>query len=151
MDYKSHLLFAAALSAIAIFFFFPGFTPLRSATLVMASCTSSLLPDLDHPKSRISRAFQSIALSATALISASVLLSSGSLALAIFSFFAILSLLAFFYVLLLPRHRGLTHTLIFSAFFALLILLLTNDAYLSLFALLGYLSHLLADLTVKIF
>jgi len=151
VDWRSHLLFSAALSALAISFFFSSLPPARLAALFIAACASSLLPDLDHPKSRISRALQSAAFFAIALLSAAILISSNSPALALISFFAMLALLAFFYILLLPRHRGLTHTIIFSAFFALLIFLLTSDAYLSIFALLGYLSHLLADLTVKIF
>jgi membrane-bound metal-dependent hydrolase YbcI (DUF457 family) len=150
MDWKSHITIAGTIALLALLYFFPSVPPARAIALLFAACASSLLPDFDHPKSKSKKSADIFAFIAASAISFAIYVQSGSASLSIIAAIAILSLWLFFSKFFIPRHRGLLHSAAFSIFFGLAILLISQDAPLALFALLGYLSHLASDFTFKL-
>ena len=150
MDYKGHVLVAGGIAAFLLVVFFPSAGLAESLLLLLVCCASSLVPDLDHPKSFASRLLNLVAIFSFTAVTIAILLSTGSCQSAGLAFLAISASWLVFSSLARPRHRGITHTVIFSIFYAIAILLSSQSATLGLFSLAGFLSHLAADLQFKL-
>lgn len=149
MDYKKHLLFS-------ILLFLPSyyFAPLFFGDFPTSLCLclfGSLLPDIDHKNSKLSKLAFSLSL---ALLYASLLLFSFSKfqQLPITSLLLLLILppilLAALFALVRPRHRGITHS-VFFAIACTLAALAFFQAGAAAFAI-GIFSHLLSDRHLKL-
>ncbi|NUN11729.1 metal-dependent hydrolase [Candidatus Micrarchaeota archaeon] len=121
-----------------------------------------LAPDLDHDKSKIYRYasvgvffilfwfvfnyFQSINFVLT--FNESVF---SGLGLHLLAGFFVSSLLVFSIRFVKPRHRGMTHSVVFALLFALIVGFLTSSISFGLVGFVAYSSHLVADGVLKLF
>ena len=146
MDWKAHLILGAlAGAAVALFAFNSAGEQLF--LFCAMSAAAALLPDIDLRKSKISKIAYAIA--AAAIAAASWLISRGDgEKMLLYAGAMALALLAFD-LLARPRHRGITHSLLF-----LLVLAAAGYFAFGLFfasaLATGYLSHLLADGALKV-
>jgi len=124
---------------------------------------SALFPDIDLKQSKISRivtVFGILAVIYISFISVDYLrvpLSSSNIKLILiwlgeFITRIIIYSLAFIGLMTLirPRHRGITHTLFFTGIYGAVIFILAHSFMLSVYGMVGYLSHLLADRCIKL-
>ena len=146
LDWKAHLILGVLAGAAVAHFAF-GAGGERLLLFCAISGAAALLPDIDLRKSKVSQV--AYAAAAAAIVAAAWLLSGGDWRkMLLYAGAAALGLLAFD-LLARPRHRGITHSLLFLA-------LLAAAAYFAfgLFAAsalaTGYLSHLLADGALKV-
>jgi len=116
---------------------------------------SALAPDIDHDSSKIRQAADItvpvfgvfFALSSTCYADFQCIASDWRTI--IISALAITGLYTIVITYLKPRHRGITHTLVFAAVYFALLYAVANLSF-ALFGLAGYVSHLLADRHVKL-
>lgn len=141
MDWKAHLLFAAILSTFTFFFLFNVTDIFFLFQLIAFSLLSALIPDLDH-KMSIGRKLADMVAIALAGVFA-------YLANSLLLFFAILGVYFLLFWLLKPSHRGITHSLAACMAFTVIVFFLSNFN-MALAAFLGYFSHLLADMEIKL-
>ncbi len=146
MDWRSHVLIGIVLS-LPVMIYLQVELPMLILLSLFAGF-SALLPDVDHKMSKIrwlaDRAFVLFAViySYSNCMGCSVgEVIKDSLVL-IGIYFLILTFLS-------PRHRGITHSLLFVVLYGAVLFLLF-DGYLALAGLIGYLSHLVADKEIKI-
>ncbi|MFH1221738.1 MAG: metal-dependent hydrolase [Candidatus Micrarchaeota archaeon] len=152
MNWSAHLLIGVAVGCLLAFLLGLGW---QAALIPIAlAAFSALVPDIDHGESKI-RQFSDLAAIAFAVFFAvaakcpafACTLSSWQdtavYALAIFGAYAIVM------TYVMPRHRGIIHSILFAVIYAVLLLLLSNLQF-ALFGLAGYLSHLLADREIKL-
>lgn len=146
MDWKAHL-FLGVLAGFAVAFFGFGIAGAQLAVFCAVAGAGALLPDIDLRKSKISQASYGIA--AALILLFSLMLSNGDGArMLLYAAAMALALLALDF-LARPRHRGITHGLLFAlALAAAAYFLFGLTIAAALFA--GYLSHLLADGVVKL-
>ncbi|VVB58928.1 LexA-binding, inner membrane-associated putative hydrolase [Candidatus Anstonella stagnisolia] len=152
MNWIAHLAFSLALF-LAACAFYPSL--LTSPSPILLCLTASILPDIDHKNSKISRL--SFFISLVFLCALSVVFVSQTqqplaekLQLVLLSFILLAAALHVFLALLRPRHRGITHSFFFFALLCVPVFFAfgaTAAAGLSI----GYLSHLLGDFTLKLF
>ena len=145
MDWKAHL-FIGVFAGLAIGFFCFGMGT-QAILFSAVSGAGALLPDIDLRKSKISQIAYAVA--AVLIAAFSFLLSDGDIArMLTYAAAMALGLLALDF-LVRPRHRGITHSLLFALALAaaayFLFGLVAASALLT-----GYLSHLLADGVLKL-
>lgn len=150
MDYAGHLALSAACGLLLLYLFFPSLNEIESGSLMLVCLASSLVADIDHPKSRASGLAGQASIWFSALLALAVLLRSGSPLLAAIAFAAPLLLWHALWPIFRPRHRTLMHSMAFLAFYSLLALLLSASPPVALFAAVGFSSHLLADWTFRL-
>ena len=139
MDWKLHLFFGVLFGSIFAYFFD---LPLSDYVLFLAiSGFSSLLPDIDHPKSKISQIV--FAMVYLLILSFSFYYSKNFLQSIILSIILI-SIFFLLYFTFKPSHRGITHKFWFSVLFSFFLYLVFGFFAIAFF--LGYFSHILVDL-----
>ena len=149
MNYTGHIIFSLVLLIPAAFV-------LRISDawpFIAVGVASSLLPDIDHPKSKISSFVKQFVLLPTGLYLSYLMFRPCSGL--DWLYLAIVGLLLFFVIstmvnLLRPRHRGITHTYLALLSFSVLVFILSRNVELCVSAALGYFSHLIADKTFKV-
>ncbi|VVC02190.1 LexA-binding, inner membrane-associated putative hydrolase [uncultured archaeon] len=126
-----------------------------AALLPVALCAfSALVPDIDHGESKIRQITDAAALLFAVFLAvvstcpqlncaAGVWKTAAIYCLAVFGLYAIVM------AYIMPNHRGIIHSLLFAAIYAVVVLLL-SDWQLAIFATVGYCSHLAADKEIKI-
>lgn len=117
---------------------------------------SALAPDIDHDSSKIRKAaditvpifgfFFSLSSSCYANVDCIM----GSWRTIVISALAITGLYTIVITYLKPKHRGITHTILFALVFFALLYTVSNFAF-ALFGLAGYVSHLVADKHIRLF
>lgn len=149
MDWKSHLFFGAALGAAIAHF---ALHSEAQALILFAAISgaSALLPDLDTEKSKASQIVGTVA-AALLLIAAAWLALADGRGIAEFALYALALLAAAFALakILRPRHRGMTHGLLFFFAVCAVAYALLGGFFALAFAA-GYFSHLLADRCIKL-
>lgn len=147
MDWKSHAIIGTILAAIV--FYLLNVSLLSLVFLAIFSGFSALLPDIDHKMGK-ARSLADKAFVVFALIYSFI--SCGiSCDLVYFIKTALLLIGIYFLIItfLMPRHRGITHSLLFAFLYALVLYFLINFN-LALAGFVGYASHLLADKEIKL-
>ena len=146
MDWKAHF-FLGVLAGLAVAFFGFGIAGGQLAVFCAVAGAGALLPDIDLRKSKVSRLTYGIA--AALILLFSLLLSNGDGARMLLYAAAMALGLLVLDLLARPRHRGITHGLLFALALAaagyFLFGLLAASALLA-----GCLSHLLADGVLKL-
>ena len=147
MDWRSHALIGILLAVLA-FYFILHLSIESIALLSIFAGFSALLPDIDHKMSKIRSisdgAFVIFAIvySYTSCSSCQLLDLGKSALLLVGIYFLIITFLK-------PRHRGITHSLLFVFIYATVLYFLF-DRNLAIAGFIGYLSHLIADKEIKI-
>lgn len=155
MDWRSHVIAGVAFSLITLLLF--GINEISSLVILGAiGGLSALVPDLDHESSQ-GRKMLDVGFIGFAFLTA---LTSGcgsdiclpdiaQLSGMVMVFFAIAGAYFVFFTFMKPTHRGITHTVIASIVFCLLVFLLAGkEVAIAGFA--GYFSHLVADQHIKL-
>lgn len=150
MDWLKHSVFGFALAAIA--FYILAANPYETVVLALFAAGSALLPDLDHVGSKAREILDKLVIFIAVIFTYLFYCSdyscvlTESFALRIFAFAG-----AYFIVFTYfrPEHRGITHSLLLAAFFAILVYFVLGWKF-ALAGGLGYLSHLLLDRQIKI-
>ncbi len=146
MNFFGHVLvglLVSGLVALVINFAAP-YSPLPYAALALTPTLlgvvllGAILPDADHPQTRIHRLLQLGVLLLAAWLAYNY---THNLVLAILAGFAGVGL----FVLLKPRHRGITHTKTAALAYGIIIALLAQNALIGIVGAVAYYSHLLAD------
>jgi hypothetical protein len=106
----------------------------------------SLLPDIDLRKSKVSQiAYAAVLIAAVAF---AIYYGQQSLASSAYLFAAFLVAFGLLDLLLRPRHRTITHTLLFGGAMTLAVLIVSG-VFFAAAAGLGYLTHLAADNSLR--
>lgn len=151
MNWTFHFLIGFILALVV--FYFLSANPYEILFLALFAGGSALLPDLDHGNSKAKKILD-IVIIFIAVIFTFLFNCAGSFsciltenfALRVFAFVGIYSIIFTFFK---PEHRGITHSIIAAAFFALLVYFILGMNF-ALAGAAGYLSHLLADREIKI-
>ena len=155
MRWRSHALIGAVFSGA--FFYLQGTRdPFSLGLLALFGALCALAPDLDHEQSKgkkiLDGAFVIFALLSVYLGECGgvvCLPAISSLERMILMFLAIVGVYAMIFMFFKPRHRGITHTIVAGLVFGVLIYLVAGLT-LAIAGLVGYLSHLVADMHVKL-
>lgn len=155
MDWRSHALLAFTLALIVFGFVWP--QPLLSMFgLAFLSGVSALLPDLDHEMSKGRKVLNHlvpfvalIVVSTHTCDSLACLLSLEKLGFILLLSLALIGIYTIFFTYLKPKHRGITHSLLFSFLYGAVLYLIAGVA-LALAGFIGYASHLLSDKRLKL-
>lgn len=146
MNYANHLVIAFVFLLLTAFII--KWTISDIILFLPLSMASALLPDIDHPRSKITFLLKTFILlpfsyyfSYSFFDSWSRRLIGGTVLLAVS-----LALLRFFR----PRHRGITHTLSALIIFTVLVYILFLNKGLTIACSMGYFSHLIADRCLRI-
>src|SRR3989338_6045805 len=140
MDWRSHALIGIVATAIVLFFM-----GLRLESIVLLAIFagfSALLPDIDHQMSKIraisDRAFPIFALvySYNLCSSCNILETAKNALLLVGVYFLVVTFLK-------PKHRGITHSILFVLIYGATLFLLFN-INIAIAGAVGYASHLLA-------
>ncbi|MBI2079915.1 metal-dependent hydrolase [Candidatus Micrarchaeota archaeon] len=142
MDWKSHATIGILLTLITFIYFFQVTNIIQLLPLVLFAGFSALLPDLDHKMSKGKEILDGVII-IFAIIIAFV---NNSIIL----FFALIGLYFLFFTILKPKHRGVTHSILFTLVYAALIYFLISLNF-AIAGFIGYLSHLIADRELKLF
>ena len=143
MNYLEHML----LSIIAVFILFSAVQTPFSAQAASIALIGGILPDVDHAKSKAFKLFLALFFGLVFSL-CFYFLKQDALTKAAFSALAALLACGIVFVLK-PRHRGITHSLLAAAVFALAVYFYAG-LLLGLSAFLAYGSHLASDGVVKI-
>jgi membrane-bound metal-dependent hydrolase YbcI (DUF457 family) len=141
------------LASAAFGFPAPVSVSLPFAMLVLACAVSSMVPDLDHERSKGSRSlFIFLCLAAVVLAASATLTSISPDAVFNFAIYSLAQIGALFLIIkvLRPKHRGITHSLSALVLFASVVFLISRSPQVTFACFLGYLSHLLADFEIKL-
>ena len=152
MNYPEHVLvgiiFGAAFAIII------GAEPFLFASIVFVAAFSALVPDIDHESSKM-RQWMDLGVPICAFLFSYSAACDG-VACGVDNWHALLvNTLAItgLYMIVMtymkPRHRGITHTLVIAGAYGVAIWFFSNPN-LGIAALLGYLSHLVADRQIKL-
>jgi len=151
MNWIAHMAFSLVLF-LAVCPFFPVLA--GSPAPFFLCLAASILPDIDHKNSKISKI--SFFISLVFLCALSMVLISQlpqsleeKLILLLLSFALLAAALHVFCALLRPRHRGITHSLFFFALLCAPLFFAIGLPAAAGFSI-GYLSHLLGDFTIKL-
>ena len=156
MNWKEHLVIGMLFTAL--FFLFIDRSPSTFQLVLLLFCggMSALVPDLDHKESMGKSVLDVGFVVAAAFFSYSSRCTTDFcvpgieiLGIMVMSFLAMLGAYFLFFRFLKPRHRGITHTLLFTVVYALLFFLLFGKNF-AIAAFLGYFSHLIADQEIKL-
>ncbi|VVB98623.1 LexA-binding, inner membrane-associated putative hydrolase [uncultured archaeon] len=150
MDWLKHSAFGFVLAAIA--FYLLSANPYEIVVLALFSAGSALLPDLDHVGSKAREILDKLVIFIAVLFTylfychdISCILDE-TFVLRIFAFAGAYFIIFTYFR---PEHRGITHSLLFAAFFMILLFFILGWKF-ALAGGLGYLSHLLLDRKIKI-
>lgn len=156
MNYKQHFLVGILFSIAALFLLNRTIVSLDSFFLILICAIFALLPDVDHDLSKGKQLLDyssiffsfvvSYSLSCSSLCSLSVSLLAQIVKNALILIGGYFVFIRFFK----PKHRGITHSLSFSALLGALLYFLFGFDF-SFFATLGYVSHLIADNHLRLF
>lgn len=156
MNYKQHFLVGILCSLVALFLLGHQFLSFSSIFLVLICAIFALLPDVDHDLSKGKQLLDYSSIVFSFFISYSISCNY-SCSLSLPSFIDItknaLILIGGYFVFIRffkPKHRGITHSLTFSALLGILLYFLFGFDF-SFFAILGYVSHLFADNHLRLF
>ena len=147
MDWRSHAIIGALFAAIVFYLLNAGSVSI--ILLAIFAGFSALLPDIDHDSSKIRKITDSAFIlfsfvySFFSCPSCDILSLLKSALILIGLYFLIISLFK-------PKHRGITHSLLFVLIYAL-VLYLFFGINLAIAGFIGYLSHLVADNHIKLF
>ena len=165
MNWKPHLIIGIAAAVIVYLFyayFISGSINFSSPTflincifIIFLGGFSGLLPDIDHKQSKITRIVTILGVLVVIYVS---YVSVGHPSQNLLAWFVELVVKIVIYSLafiglitvIRPRHRGITHTLLFTTVYAVVLYFLTYSPMLAIAGLAGYTSHLLADKCIKI-
>jgi len=152
MNWPEHLLIGLLLGgAIAAFM---GLSPFMIILAAAISGFSALVPDIDHDSSKV-RQITDVSIPVFALF---VSISGGCSGFSctfedwqgiIVSALAMVGAYMILITYFKPKHRGITHTIVVALLYGALIFLMSNFNF-AIFALAGYMSHLVADMHVKV-
>jgi len=112
----------------------------------------ALAPDVDHRRAKLFKAVMAAVFVASLVLFASVLQTLFGVQQPLNWLYALAAALAatLLVFLLKPRHRGVTHSLLALAAFALAVYVLTQSTDYAFFGGLAYLTHLAADKELKL-
>lgn len=113
-----------------------------SLTFIVSAIIGSIVPDLDSPSSLFFRIFELIIAAVIAWFAIQTLgftLNALLLALGVFVIFRLLA------ALIIPRHRGFIHSLVFMLILVVLLYFFTSNIIIAIGVVIGYWSHLLGD------
>ncbi len=146
MNWRQHIIFALFFYGISLatLYFVGGFPRPEVAALgALVTVFYGLLPDIDTDKSRIHNLVFPLFLVAAVASAVLFLASQATVFLAAFAVLVVLAL-----ALKFLHHRGFTHTLRFGFLAALPLFVL--GPYYGLFAVVAFLSHLVADMQLRL-
>jgi inner membrane protein len=146
MDWKAHIAIGAILCLAMAVFALHISDILLLLQLAAFAGLSALVPDLDHAMSKGKQI-----LDIAVIIGAGILFISnmGNLQHAILLSLAVAGAYFVLFTFLKPRHRGITHSVIFSIIYGAMIYFIMG-VNLAIAGFLGYFSHLLADREIKL-
>lgn len=153
MNWQPHLIIGAFAGAVIAYFFQFDFLTILFAGIIGGM--SALVPDIDYDSSKMRQIADKLAPLFALFFSISSLCSVDISCIGInwkgiiVSTLAITGLYAIVMTYLKPRHRGITHSISFSVIYFIALYILSNFQF-ALFGFAGYVSHLLADLEVKL-
>lgn len=147
MNWPAHLIASLAAALALAFFLQIPFTPALVAIAILAGIAA----DVDNSESKAFKLFAAIVFAAVFVLSRQFFslqpkLEEFAIPAAIISAFAAIGLIFIFK----PKHRGITHSFLAAAIFAVIIFALLNDLKLAAIAFACYSTHLLLDLEFKI-
>ncbi len=144
MNWRSHV-FVGLVFGLVLFYLMN--LPIEKIILLSVfSALSALVPDLDHKMSKGKSLLDLIVIAFAFLFAFSV---EKSLEQRIIVALALIGSYFVLFTILKPKHRGITHTLLFGLGYGILIYFLFDLNY-ALAGFVGYFSHLLADQHIKI-
>jgi membrane-bound metal-dependent hydrolase YbcI (DUF457 family) len=156
MDWKAHAAIGI-IASLAIFYFFLGIaSPVQLLLLAALSAAAALIPDVDNNESK-GREVLDLAIIATASFLSYSSFCGGSLCIpgveqlgriAVVAL-ALLGMYFIFLRFVMPRHRGIVHSLAVCLGFTALLYLFTGKDY-ALAGFIGFFSHLAADDELKL-
>lgn len=155
MNYPAHLLIGI-LSVILILHFtglqkFDNIDVWKAIPIIAIAALGSLLPDIDHNESKISKTFRPILVALIAILSFKSSYSySNSLLYSSEVTLIAIALILIFSKLLKPKHRGITHSLLAALIFSGMIYLPTQSLSYTVSGIVSYSSHLIADKEIKL-
>jgi inner membrane protein len=153
MNWRPHLIIGAFAGAIAALILQSSIFVIFLASLVGG--LSALAPDIDHDSSKIRKAADItvpvfgvfFSLSSTCYADVACMITDWKTI--IISALAITGLYTIVITYLKPKHRGITHTILFALVYFGLLYTISNFSF-ALFGLAGYVSHLVADWHIKL-
>lgn len=155
MEWRAHSLIGFILTAMVASFFLQVTNILFLFVLSTFGMLSALLPDLDQKNSKAKTLLD---FSVVIAVSGAMMLNScgGSLCIppmnvlpnVLLNALAIFGVYFLIFTFLKPKHRGITHSLVFCLGYTFIIFILLGKLFAAA-ALVGYLSHLLADKEIK--
>jgi membrane-bound metal-dependent hydrolase YbcI (DUF457 family) len=156
MNWKSHAAIAL-IASLAVFYFFIGISdPVQLLLLAGFSAIAALIPDMDSNESRGREALD-LAVVATASFLSYSSFCGGSLCIPsieqlgrmALSALALLGAYFIFIRFVMPRHRGIVHSLVVCLAFTALLYVFAGRSY-ALAGFIGFFSHLAADNELKL-
>ncbi len=156
MRWRAHVLIGVFLSFAVLYLF--GMRDLAGLALLSAfGGLSAMVPDLDHDSSKGRKILDVLAmlfsLLAVYLWNCGGAVCVPSTARALPTLMLFLALMGGYFVLFLlfkPSHRGITHTILANAVFGLALWVIFGDS-IAMAGTVGYFSHLLADMHIKLY
>ncbi len=156
MDWKSHLVIGIVAS-LALFYLLIGVTsPLQLLPLAAIAGLSALIPDIDTGQSKGRKVMDVVAVAAAFFLSYSSSCSGticipglGQLGAIAMIALALLGAYLLFVVFVMPRHRGVVHSLAMCIGFTVLLYVFIGRYY-ALAGFIGFFSHLAADNSLKL-
>lgn len=147
MNWKSHIFIGClfTLAAMLILFNIKDFFTLTALTTFGG--LSALLPDLDHDLSKGRKILDVIVILGSILFFV-FFFNSYSLQNSILYSLALMGIYFVLFALFKPRHRGVTHSIVFAVIYSVILFFLA-DFNLAVAGFIGYFSHLLADGMIK--
>jgi len=151
MNWKNHLKYGVVLTsllAIGLFLGTSWFNPLNFeilASMVLIIIVSPLLPDVDHPISKIN---QILTITGILLMISGVMLYFTTESYKYLNVFIIVGMIIVSVTFInakYSKHRGIWHSLTITLIYGLLVCFLTKNIGLGILASFGYYTHLLCD------
>lgn len=156
MNWREHLVIGVLFTALFFLFIEHTSTPFQLILLLVCGGMSALVPDLDHKDSMgkslldvgfvVSAGFYSYS---SKCPSGFCLPDVNALGLMVMSFLALVGLYFIFFRFFKPKHRGITHTILFAVLYSVLFFVLFGQNF-GMAAFIGYFSHLVADSHIKL-
>ncbi len=156
MDWRTHILVGFVLGT-AIFGIFWIQPVISIFALAFLAGISALLPDLDHDMSKgrsiLNKLVPFAAFAAVSTNTCSTIecfFNAPKITNIVLISAALVGVYALFFTFLKPKHRGITHTVLFAALYGAVLYVLA-DATVAGAGFVGYFSHLLVDRHVRFF
>ncbi|MFH1394080.1 MAG: metal-dependent hydrolase [Candidatus Micrarchaeota archaeon] len=163
MNWRPHFVFGCAAAAIAFILILPLLglyewdNPLLLMLLILFGGMSALVPDLDHHESKGKAVLDVGFVVIVAFYAYNTMCGGMGLCVPPYEavqemiqlFLAMVGVYFLFFRFFKPAHRGITHTVLASVLYGLIIFALL-DEYFAAAAVAGYVSHLAADMHIKL-